>query len=226
MRIPGVVDVYQVGDEWVARSWPKVQNQPNSAAQLLWRKKFKDAHAMIKTWRGMYLDAWRAIYRPPGKMWLDIAMTSIMKRPGDFRSDLSVGNVVFTLSYGTWPTPFGDSHYRLNANAAASVFLFDLGGFALRHGASWKDVLAWTDAGWICPKGKRPKKKWLLNYASKGVVAWKVDWPWDNAWQFTNFYCEDCPGGITLTWLAEWTAGDPPEKNWSLSTPPIYNVPQ
>ncbi len=46
MRIPGVVDVYQVGDEWVARSWPKVQNQPNSAAQLLWRKKFKDAHAV------------------------------------------------------------------------------------------------------------------------------------------------------------------------------------
>jgi len=195
MRIPGVVDVYAVGDNWVARSWPKQANQPNSAAQLLWRKKFKDAHALIKTFSGAYLRFWQAIECPPGKMWLDIAMTSIMRKPENFGEVVWPENVELRCYYPLWDHPGFWTAAAIAGEWPDGSPWYYHGGIMLRHGNCFKDVLKWNDIGWVCAKGKRPKKKWTLSYNAIPVyTADLITWfnePPPAGWRFKDNYPSD-----------------------------------
>ena len=229
MRIPGVVDVYQVGDEWVARSWPKVQNQPNSAAQLLWRKKFKDAHAVIKTWSGTYLDAWRAIKRPPGKMWIDIAMTSIMS--GFLWS--TEGWDAYNRSYTLYYNPAGFPDIYGEPTCKYILMPYPLGGFFVspsparppRLGSNWDSVLKWNDLGFICSAGKRPKKRWSLSYESQPAAIWPGPrFPFITfGSNWTNIV--DAPDGVTVTLIDRFTPIEDDKSFYVMRYPPFYVKP-
>jgi len=222
MRIPGIVDVYQVGDEWVARSWPKVQNQPNSAAQLLWRKRFKDAHATIKNFQGYYLERWRAIKRPVGKMWIDIAMTSIMRDPLNFADPPTMTGVKIVFYYSPTGYPVGGGQYRLYCNTAGAQFLWTVHGYSYRAGTSWDETLKWNDLGWICAKGKRPKKRWLLDYAGpKASVIGTLSYL-HNGLYYYCFTFGDSPNGVTAVDTYKWTDPVTSERKYVLLTPPSY----
>jgi len=233
MRIPGVVDVYQVGDKWVARSWPKVQNQPNSAAQLLWRKKFKDAHAMVKNWQGVYMDSWQAIDCPPGKMWIDIALHSILTMPRawnvtptqqDFKLELYRVDDLSTVQPDHlgqfWPL-----NYCLFGNAAFQSYATAGIAWHQRYGSDFTSTLKWNDLGWICPEGKRPKKKWGLSYASEEASdGWGnmhlVDGEMCVFWWL--YYDER---GVAWERLYNFPATADKESNYALEGPPLYRKP-
>ena len=225
MRIPGIVDVYQVGDKWVARSWPKVQNQPNSAAQLFWRKKFKDAHALIKTWTGAHMAAWQAIECPTGKMWIDIAMTSIMLKPADFASVPALYYSDKSLRYyptGDWFMPPG--YYfggKIPPQDAVITFL----NYPPQHIHPPGGIIKWNNNGWICPKGKRPKIRWLPSLFGKPVT---IKWSYQRTtvkgtWWYVLI--DDCPDGFIWTGLKTWLPLDETERKWSIWGPPIKFLP-
>ena len=234
MRIPGIVDVYAVGNEWVARSWPKVQNQPNSAAQLLWRKKFKDAHALIKTWQGVYLEAWRAISLPPDKMWIDIAMHSILSNENTWPSTPTQEKIKFELYYEpdiskvspdiygiNWP-----ENYCLIFNAAAQTYFQGPAAYVPKYGGDWQSSMLWSDLGWICPKGKRPKKKWSITPISEQNQPGSsspvlIDGEWCRfRWQFFNHR------GVTEVGLLNWPDSPTQEKGYALVGPPLHRKPK
>ena len=226
MRIPGVVDVYQVGDEWVARSWPKVQNQPNSAAQLLWRKRFKDAKAKISSFRGLYLEAWQAVPCPTGKMWIDIAMTSIMKLPGSFGNVAWPNDLRFVLSVPQSTRPWGWAlHTRCPSNQAfANAMIWWL--YGLQKLSKLETCLKWNNAGFICSKGKRPKIKWKPSIDAT---------PEQNVTVYsTNFYLSwppfllisPCPDGLTIMKLHKNLGPPDTTIDWSLTMPPVKLTPE
>jgi len=226
MRIPGIVDVYQVGDEWVARSWPKVQNQPNSAAQLLWRKKFTDAKAIIHTFPPFYKRLWQAIECPPGKMWIDIALHCLLVAPGQF-SQIPQGDQMKFVLYYSQTIPDGwMSQYCVWQNFNARMFLATGPGYNYFNGSKWADIMKWNDMGWICPNGKRPKKRWQLVYRGTTPDYVGTDslyfgvWP-NGQWVYRNFYA-NCPTGITWAKLNYWSAGADYEADYALQMPPLY----
>ena len=225
MRIPGIVDVYQVGDEWVARSWPKVQNQPNSAAQLLWRKRFVDAKEIIKKWSGNYLDAWKGIEAPSGKMWIDIAMHSLLTLPVNQFPSTIIPPLNYTLYYA--PGGFGacGANYMITREFADAEHQPEYYWVEARFGAKFKEALKWNDMGFECPSGKRPKKIWQLSYASK-QVGW-IDGPpdWYPPGSYYYRLLENCPGGVTITQLVQYFPTDGGTKRLSLFFPPIYCKP-
>ena len=225
MRIPGIVDVYQVGDEWVARSWPKVQNQPNSAAQLLWRKKFKDAHALIKTWTGAYMAAWQAIECPPGKMWIDIAMTSIMKKPINFEIEQPVYNTSASLRYyatGDWFMPPG---YYFGGKVPPYEPIWQFAGYPPKQIHASGKRIKWNNNGWICPKGKRPKIKWFPALLGEQIytIAFYQRTTVKGTWYYARI--TDCPNGCIWAVLSTWIALGETENNWSIYRPPIKFLP-
>ena len=198
MRIPGVVDVYQVGAEWVARSWPKVQNQPNSAAQLFWRKKFKDAHALIKTWTGAYMAAWQAIPCPKGKMWIDIAMTSLMHDPwyGDLYYDAWTSTAYLRhQTKSVWGLPEG---YYLGGEWPEATVIPGWSQGWIRHPSDNRPCVKWDNHGFICPNGKRPKIKWVPSPTGKNITclgSWHIGY-YGRDWYFYKY--EDCPEGLNF----------------------------
>ena len=227
MRIPGIVDVYQVGDEWVARSWPKVQNQPNSAAQLLWRQKFRDAKAKIKSFRGAYLRAWQEIECPPGKMWIDIAIHSFLMRPLHFADIPDVDNVKLECYFSVNGFDIGPNHwdykYAWCWNSAAWTYQSVTYGMFTTAGSKWDQVLQWVDLGWICPKGKRPKKHWKLVWKYNHVL-WD-DWvfPVINGQQCYVFFYNYLPDGMTMLRNYDWAAYLDFGADYALSGPPLYS---
>ena len=222
MRIPGIVDVYQVGDQWIARSWPKVQNQPNSAAQLLWRKKFADAHAMIKSWSGAYLASWKAIQCPPGKMWIDIAMTSILKRKTYFDYEMGVTDAELGLYALPPANPFGDNTYAFSGRSLRPLCWQYINDPWFYLGANWPDVFKWNDLEWICAKGKRPKKKWSLSYVNNHIDGNGWQWQQPPYWCYAFATKADCSNGLSVSNL--YTYFDPVTKEtvWALIEPPLY----
>jgi len=226
MRIPGIVDTYMVGNEWVARSWPKEQNQPNSPAQLLWRKKFKDAHAMIKSWSGPYVASWRAMECPVGKMWIDIAMTSIMRAPTHFFLNRSMNGVKWTMY-----VPFND-YYLLDYPMAIfgnnAAYLDWLEGYGMDYlpGETWQDVLKWNDLGMICPKGKRPKKKWGLTYAAAHLAAVGAEVIQVDGLDCVLFVFNFAPKGMVLLDNYIYPGSPGVDPFWSLDMPPLYLKPK
>jgi len=225
MRIPGIVDVYQVGTDWVARSWPKVQNQPNSAAQLYWRKRFKDAHALIKSWTGNYMEAWQAIECPKGKMWIDIAMTSIMKQPNGFETIPDAYTCQGSLRYyakGDWFMPPG---YYFGGQVPPYDPAWYLLSFPPRHVLPSGKRIEWANNGWICPNGKRPKIKWfpiLLGKQMTVAMNYRRTTA-DGTWMYSLI--DDCPNGFVWTKLSIWNPFVPEEKTWSIWGPPIKFLP-
>jgi len=225
MRIPGIVDVYQVGDEWVARSWPKVANQPNSAAQLLWRKKFKDAHALIKTWTGAHLAAWQGIECPTGKMWIDIAMTSILRSSTSFLSVPLLYNGSGALYYyatGDWFMPPG---YYFGGKTPpydnGSSFLNSFHHFT----DSSQSVIKWENNGLICAKGKRPKIKWMISYQGISFISVTGFFRGTIKGNFAYHLLPPCPDGVTFSFLRTWIDPVSKENMWSLYGPPIKFFP-
>jgi len=226
MRIPGIVDVYQVGDEWVARSWPKVQNQPNSAAQLYWRKRFKDAHAVVKSMTGKCLDAWRNIQCPPGKMWIDIAIHSALLGTLDTAGPLSNINLNARLAYDPNGVPYYGTKYCLFAEQDSWF------GQSLRwwtppaKGSNWPDTMKWNDLGWTCPKGKRPKIKWGLSIQdpTKYYVSYKWDYWGTN--RTARRLVEEFPDGAVIIGLDKWIDPVTGQHEYSLWQPPIYLQPE
>lgn len=222
MRIPGIVDVYRVGEDWIARSWPRVQNQPNSAAQLYWRAKFRDAHALIKTWTGVYMKSWRAIHCPPGKMWLDVAMTSVMTFPGGFTRIPTQQNMKYELYFSASPPPDWEAGYCLFRNHNARMYFADGPGYSQFDGAKWKEAMRWDDLGWICAAGKRPKKRWGLSYDAKSVSSVGSGSGWING-QFCDWYFfENIVTGIFAAKLLRWPKTETEELKWALQLPPVY----
>jgi len=226
MRIPGVVDVYQVGDEWVARSWPKVQNQPNSAAQLLWRQRFKDAHATIKTWTGAHMAAWQAMNCPTGKMWIDIAMTSIMKNPTLLSTIPGQYDYPGGLRVRTKDTSFMHPGYYFGGTA----WLFNIWWSLLfdppYHIAGSQENITWADCGWICPNGKRPKKKWVPSYTG---IRTKTGLPYTaTGYGVTNYYVglDPCPDGVLFCNITKWMNPVTNENEWAVNAPLIKFMPE
>ena len=226
MRIPGIVDVYQVGDQWVARSWPRPSNQPNSPAQLLWRQKFADAKAVIATFRGTYLDAWKAIECPPGKMWIDIAIRAFLMVPGGFHVNPIPPQWTPHFYKIDNPGPLQSWKYFLTYmpyDPMVAPIPYWPGGY---HGANWKAVLKWNDNGWLCAKGKRPKKKWDLSIEADHFAL--CDFENVTRWPDTNaaFAFGDMPDGITLTRVHR-NPGTATVQGYSvLLDPPMYFKPE
>lgn len=226
MRIPGIVDVYQVGDQWVARSWPKQANQPNSPAQLLWRQKFADAHKCISSFQGTFLNAWKGIECPPGKMWIDIAIHSYLVYPYLFSEIPSQKNCKFACYFS--PNGFDiktyhrGEQYGLWLNQEARQFWDTWIGKEWTPGSSWKDVYQWDNVGWICPKGKRPKIKWMLMLKRKQLLntwadLWFINGQWCTIWLFPSL-----PAGVTISrWNTVIMPGDG-SKDYCLSVAPVY----
>ena len=226
MRIPGVVEVYQVGDAWVARSWPKVQNQPNSAAQLLWRKKFRDAHKAVSSFRGTYLDAWRGIQCPPGKMWIDVAIHSHLMMPEQFDNIPTVSGCKFELYYSASGFDLIGLHFAqkyawfFNENAKAYYTI----GYGLwnTYGSTWPTVFKWADLGFICPNGKRPKKHWKLTYKydNKGTgVRVEAEISGQTCWILLY---DNIPDGLTLLKMYGWPSAPETRADYALIYPPIF----
>jgi len=225
MRIPGIVDVYQVGDEWVARSWPKVQNQPNSAAQLLWRKKFKDAHALIKTWTGAYMAAWQAIECPTGKMWIDIAMTSILSNEDDFATVPAIYSTPHSLRYYATGDGFMPPGYYFGGKIPPQDTIDFLHAWRPQQVHPPGGIIKWNNNGWICPNGKRPKIKWFPSLLGRSMPI-KHDYRRTTAkgtWWYILF--DDCPDGFIWTGLRTWVVFATKEKKWDLFGPPIKFLP-
>ena len=226
MRIPGIVDVYQVGDQWIARSWPKPANQPNSALQLLWRKKFADAHHTVSAFRGQYLEAWKKIECPPGKMWIDIAITSLLKTPDLFPAFMSFWNTTITLYHAKNLFPWPEAEYFLVADLSVAEWMPYLIHAWPRRGSKWQDVMRWDDTGWICEKGKRPKKKWTLSYSDNATFIDTYNWDDTVNPPYWTLPVKDCPEGLTFVALYKYPATETTEAGWSLLFPPIYLSPQ
>ena len=225
MRIPGIVDVYQVGDEWVARSWPKVANQPNSAAQLLWRKKFKDAHLKIKSLTGPFLDAWRAIECPPGKMWIDIAMRTLMRYPVAFNVPVLPVGIHLGLFEIENPSPGQKWKYFATwAYADGTDFPYNYMIQPFLY-PSWDKALKWNDNGLICAKGKRPKRKWDLSYAT--VKAPVASYQTGDKMPASRVYwilANDAAVGITTVWIVFDAATASKKASSYLIFPPMYST--
>ena len=225
MRIPGIVDVYQVGKDWVARSWPKVQNQPNSAAQLLWRKKFKDAHTLIKTWTGAYMVAWQAIECPTGKMWIDIAMTSILTNLYWFSSVPPLYSCSASLRYykdGDWFMPPG---YYFGGKIPPSEPIGYFESHPPHHVHPPGGIIKWNNKGWICPTGKRPKIKWfpsLFGPLIKIIHSYQRTTV-KGTWHY--LLLDDCPNGCIWSGLETWIPAGKTENKWVIYGPPIKFLP-
>ena len=225
MRIPGIIDVYQVGNEWIARSWPKVQNQPNSALQLLWRKKFKDAHATIKKFQGLYKAAYTAIQCPVGKMWIDIAMTSIMKTGTWWTPRLYAWHEDYVLYFAPDGFPGSTCRYLLLPRPLGGSFPFNVFNYLPRHGTTWADTMKWNDEGIICPKGKRPKKRWGLSFTGNPVERWIGDeYPYP-PFGTSTLFIKDAPNGITVVSLHLQPVIEGDQEGWALVYPPVYVEP-
>jgi len=226
MRIPGIVDVYQVGSEWVARSWPRPAKQPNSAAQLLWRQKFANAHAKVSSFTGAYLRSWKAIECPPGKMWIDVAIHSFLMLPGPFNNIPTQQNIKFELYYSASPPGDWLANYALYGNYNALQYLADGPGYTNNLASKWQDVLKWNDDGWICAKGKRPKKKWTLTNVQPYAPTQWVDFPWIGVWpageQCIRWFWLDASKGFTFLRNQKWPAGIGYDAGYSMCLPPIY----
>jgi len=226
MRIPGIVDVYQVGDEWIARSWPKQQNQPNSAAQLLWRKKFADAHYAVNSFRGTYLEKWKEIECPPGKCWIDVAIHSHLVFPGGFAAIPSQFGCKFEVYYSKAGYYYWDHHFNYPYawfwNLNAYYFMTTGASQMYTRGSAWADVMQWNDMGYICPAGKRPRKCWVLTF--------KSDWPTYDAYTVVDIEGQSCsihfynnlPNGITTLRLNRLGTTSLGGKDYCLSSPPIF----
>ena len=226
MRIPGIVDVYQIGNEWIARSWPKSQNQPNSAAQLLWRKKFKDAHALIKTWTGTYLDAWRSIYCPPGKMWIDIAMHSIMLNPDNFDPVPSDLFSIAKLAYAPTGAGIWNTKYSLFAYYDSWVTQWPRWWIAPARGTTWDNTMKWDNLGTICPKGKRPKIKWGLSIKDPTLYQPAYKWDWYGWGKTARALFFDFPDGAVIVGLEKIIDPVTGVTEYSLWQPPLYLKPE
>ena len=226
MRIPGVVDVYQVGDQWVARSWPKVQNQPNSAAQLLWRKKFKDAHAIAKDFPPRYKRSWEAIESPSGKMWLDIALHCLLVAPTHFSQIPQGDQMKMELYYAPNKPDDWMTNWCVWINYAGLLYMSTGPGYSCHYGSTFKDVLKWNDLGWICPNGKRPKKKWQLRWTENYAPLIGADFPyigeWPNGESTMRNWFLPCPNGISWSKLLSWSAGPGYEADYALQMPPLH----
>jgi len=224
MRIPGIVDVYQVGDAWVARSWPKVQNQPNSAAQLLWRKKFRDAHLLVKALTGVNLAAWQNIHCPPGKMWIDIAIRTAMIYPSVLSWPTVPDGVHIGLFEVDSPNPGQRWKYFAtwaNADGTDSNFNFMI---QPRFYGTWQKTMKWNDGGWLCARGKRPKKKWDLSFLS-GQAATGDYQPGDKVPIAGSFWIlgNEAVAGITTVHLVFKDATETEKSASFLAWPPMYS---
>ncbi|MCG2681310.1 MAG: hypothetical protein L6455_15275 [Kiritimatiellae bacterium] len=222
MRIPGIVDVYRVGNEWVARSWPKPAHQPNSAEQLLWRQKFTDAHAVLKLFGGSYLSAWRLIECPPGKMWIDIAMTSAMGQPDLFFPDMIAGEPDYRLYHYSNPLTYPFNKYRLICISSIPWFPLTDPYLNVAHGSLFSDVMKWNDCGYICPKGKRPKIRWVPSFKQIRVASAATSYVTDVSKPYTISWYDEFESGMSISSLATWPDPTSEHKRWALTIPPIY----
>jgi len=234
MRIPGIVDVYQIGDQWVARSWPKVANQPNSAAQLLWRKKFKDAHNLLHTWTGEYLDCWRAVSAPSGKMWIDIAVHSLLVGTPNYTPTHTIPEMSMHLYYEpdlslVSPDPYGVTwreNYCLVMNFAAATLFTSREWNQGRYGSSFDEVLKWNDLGYICPKGKRPRKHWGLSFSSPPIVWVFGQYVWIGGELWLFYFNNYDARGMALLRLDQIIDPITNYHDYALLTSPLYRKPE
>jgi len=226
MRIPGIVDVYQVGAEWVARSWPKVQNQPNSAAQLYWRKRFSDAKAEIKTWTGAYLKAWQNIECPPGKMWIDIAMHSILTDPTPFDPAIHPRTQTYKLYSGSFAVGLLHYNYLLWASAPDAPWWNFLKLPRPFLGHNWQTIMKWNDDGWICPNGKRPKKKWELTTTAKMMGFFMESGFRTTLGPGSWIAVDDCPEGLALVGMTFEPIPSGYKIRIPMWQPPVYLKPE
>jgi len=68
----GIVDVYQVNGQTIARKWPKRPVQPNTPAQVAARVAFAATSAYCASQAPEVSAAWRASRSWTGRSWLDI----------------------------------------------------------------------------------------------------------------------------------------------------------
>lgn len=160
MRVRDVVDVYQVGNQWIARSWPRPARQPNSPLQLLWRAKFTAAHALLSRFTGQYLTAWRSISCPPDRCWIDVAMRSILCSPSGIlyvnQPDYTPTALVFDAGNPDFPLKIRFTKVVAPSDTVDIAYHWFL-NYPLN---SFDNLVRWDEAGWICSKGKRPKKRY------------------------------------------------------------------
>ena len=214
MRIPGIVDVYQVGTEWVARSWPKVQNQPNSAAQLLWRQKFRDAHSILKTFNGEYLRAYRAMPLPPGKMWIDVAIHSHLVSSSSFGTVNWPDSGWVELQYFDYGV-IGPYYYYLIVFKEVYPPHWGIAStWEGYFGEKFEDIFKWNDQGWDCPKGKRPKKKWLLSLSGAPVGLFE-----------SGSFTSQTLAPLILVGHKYVTSATTGKNDYCLFIPPLYLIP-
>lgn len=233
MRIPGIVDVYQRRDQWFARSWPRPARQPDSADQLYWRERYRTSQAIVSSFRGAYLDAWRAIRCPPNKCWIDVARSCVLKRPDLFTNVNWPTAVRFRLYHDKDNFPYTNITSLL-AGEYSDGSLWNFGAApTMQYGSSWNSVLRWDDDGWLCPKGKRPKKKWKLSLISTppnpadppgSLTPYVIgsipveDRPMPGA----LYWMGRCPTGLTVVGLTEYAHPVTSLPEWCLWLPPIF----
>jgi len=217
--------VYQVGDQWVARSWPRQANQPNSAAQLLWRQNFTDAHALIKKFSGEYLKAWRAIECPPEKCWIDIAITSALQLPSYWVNQWWTAKTTHVLYYAPNYFPGTSIRYIYVIYFPVVVPPINPYWFQPVYGSTWQTTMKWNDLGLICSAGKRPKKLWAPSVISPIVYNLSGGGSYPPPGNRYYAYLQECPNGVTAVSVRRWLDPVSGEKKWSLVQPPIFCKP-
>lgn len=231
MRIPGIVDVYQVGNQWIARSWPHPARQPNSALQLFWRQKFRAAHAKLKEFRGWYLDAYRGITCPPGKCWIDVAINSILNSLWDYPSGMINNSEAITLYYRATPFPGWPPWGPAYANRfkfcviQVPVVRIDYTGipYLKYHSADrWDQVFSWFNDGVICPKGKRERIRWGLYYKTPEIPVIAQMLVTDRTVPYWIIFFDDLTAPLCMSFLDrfEYPSGTPKKNN--LWMPPVF----
>jgi len=162
----------------------------------------------------------------PGKMWLDIAMTSVMNLPGPFNPVYWSAKINHSLFYAPDGIQETGRKWLLCSYGATYWDSPPYNFLDARHGASWKSVYEWNDIGWICPNGKRPKKKWLLSYAGNPVETFGDPLTHPVGWACYWTFVEPCPDGVGITKFYSLPFVGPGDKTFSLLIPPFYCTPE
>jgi len=155
-------------------------------------------------------------------MWIDIAMTSIMTYPGLFTDVTWPETVKWSATIINPLPPFETWLGRINGIMPNGTFWKYSGAAVAYAGTAFDEVVKWNDVGWICAKGKRPKKKWTPEL--KAVKMFVSDMiAYDNippppAYHWKNGY----PNNVTTIGLRKYPSAPLTSEGWCFYLPPMY----